>query len=159
MLTARDFVMRMRRQAGVENLADFGVRIEMARHSDAVGVVLQHANRERLDAARNEEAIHGREARSRGALDEINFLRVLGTREHHRAASGIAVAVQILRHGVNHNVRAEFDGPLQIGTQKRVIDDDRKVAVAGEFGNGRDIRNAHSGVSWRLKVQHFRIWT
>src|SRR5260370_12959401 len=42
---------------------------------DCFLVVLEHANRQRLDAARNEEAIHGREAGARGALNEIDLFR------------------------------------------------------------------------------------
>src|SRR5258708_38690096 len=78
LLASSDFMMWMRGQAGVEDLADFGMRVEMARHGDAVGVVLQHANGERLDAARNEEAIHRRKSGSSRALKEINLLGVLG---------------------------------------------------------------------------------
>ncbi len=59
LLAAGHFVLRMRWQAGIEDLADFGMRVEMARNGDAVGVVLEHANRQRLDPARNEEAVHG----------------------------------------------------------------------------------------------------
>ncbi len=51
LLAAGNLVLRMRRQTGVEDLLDLGVRIEMARHGDTVGVVLEHANRQGLDAA------------------------------------------------------------------------------------------------------------
>src|SRR2546429_9840444 len=70
-----------------------------------------------------------------------------------------SVAVQIFRHRMNHDVRAEFDRALQIGTQKCVIDHHREVALAGQLGNRRDIGNAESRVGRRFEVQHFRIWT
>src|SRR6267143_1058803 len=159
LLAAGYFVLGMRGQAGVEDLLNFGMRVEMARHGDAVGVVLEHANGQSLDAARNEEAIHGREARAGGALNEIDLFRVFVTREHHCSARGIAVAVQVFRHGMNHDVRAQFDGALQIGTQKCVIDHHREIAIAGQLGNRRDIGHAERRVGRRFDVQHLRIWT
>jgi len=60
---------------------------------------------------------------------------------------------------MNHDVRAQFDGALQIGTQKCVIDHHREIAIAGQLGNRRDIGHAERGVSRRFDVQHLRIWT
>jgi len=85
------------------------VRIEVARDRKAVGVVLEHADGERLDSARDQEAIHGREAGASGSLDKINFLGVFLAREDDGAAGGVAVAVEIFRHRVDDNVRAEID--------------------------------------------------
>ena len=45
-----------------------------------------HAHGQRLDAARDQEAIHGREAGSGGALEEIDFLGVGGASEDDGAA-------------------------------------------------------------------------
>jgi hypothetical protein len=50
LLAAGDVVLRMRPQPWVVDLADFGMRVEMARHGNSVGVVLEHANRQGLDA-------------------------------------------------------------------------------------------------------------
>src|SRR5260370_31709232 len=85
LLATSHIMVWMRRQAGVEDFLDFRMGVEMARHCDAVGVVLEHANRQRLDAARNEEAIHGRQACARGALDKIDFLGILWPCKHYRS--------------------------------------------------------------------------
>src|SRR6476660_1483590 len=63
LLAACDFVLRMRLQTRIKHLAHFRMCIQVARHADAVGVVLQHSNRKRLDSAGDEKAIHWREAR------------------------------------------------------------------------------------------------
>src|SRR5439155_18257514 len=94
LLAAGNLVLGMRLQARIEDLFDFWMSIQMARYSDAVGIVLEHAHGQGFNAARNEEAIHGSEARTCGALDDINLFRILGTREHDRSARRIAVAVQ-----------------------------------------------------------------
>ena len=52
LLPTGDLLLRMGGQAGIVDLAHFGMRVEMARDGHAVSVVLQHADRERLDAAR-----------------------------------------------------------------------------------------------------------
>ena len=58
---------------------------------------------------------------------------------------------------MNHNVRAEFDGELQIRTQKCVINHHRQVAFVGQLGNRRDIGDAKRGVGRCLEVEHLRI--
>src|SRR5258708_24744933 len=133
--------------------------VERARQGDAVGVVLEHANRQRLDAARNEEAIHGRQACARGTLDKIDFLGIFWTCKHYRSAGGIAVAIQVFRHGMNNDVRAKLDGPLQIGAQKCIVDGHCKVALVGQLGNRGNISDAHGGVRRSLDVEHFCIGT
>jgi len=62
------------------------VSVEVAGHGDAVGVVLQHTDGQGFDAAGNQEAVHRGEASARGALDEIDFLRVFGAGEYNAAA-------------------------------------------------------------------------
>ncbi len=68
-----------------------------------------------------------------GPLDEIYLLRIFRARQHDGAARGVAVAVQILGHRVDHDVRAKLDRPLQVGTEKRVVHHDRHVAFVGQL--------------------------
>ena len=82
------------------------------RHS--VGIVAVHAHGQGLDAARNQKAIHGREARARRALYEIYLLGFFRAREDYRAAGAVAVAVQIFGHGMDHDVRAQRERLLEI---------------------------------------------
>src|SRR5262249_5738459 len=157
LLLARDFVLRVRGKTGVKDFADFGMGVEMACDGDAVDVVLQHADGKGLEPARNQEAVHRSKACTRGALQEVNLLGIFGPREHDGAAGGVAVAVEVFRHGVNNDVRTEFDGSLQVRAEECVIDDEGDVSLVGELGHGSDIGNAHGGVRGRLDVQHFRV--
>src|SRR6266851_6481434 len=109
LLFASNVVLRVRGQARVMHLAHFRMGVEMASDGNAVGVVLEHADGQRFESARNQEAIHGSEAAARGTLDEVNFFSVLGARENSGAAGGVAVAVEVLGHGVDDDVRAELD--------------------------------------------------
>ena len=137
---ASEFVLRMRRQTGIVHALHLGMLLEIARDCHAVGIVLGHAHGQRLDAARDEEAIHGREARAGGALQEIDLLRVGRAREDHGAAEGVAMAIEILGHGVHHDVRAELDGALQIGAEEGVVHGDGDAALVGDGGNRRRYR-------------------
>src|SRR5579871_4082778 len=103
--------------------------VEMASHRNAVGVVLEHAHGERLDAPGNQEAIHRRESGAGGTLDEINFLGVFRAGEDDGAASGVAVTIEVFRHRVDDDVRAKFNGTLEIRTKESVVDDEPDVAL------------------------------
>src|SRR5262245_40555526 len=100
------------------------MRVEMACYGEAIGVVLQHADGERLDATRNQEAIHGGKTRAGRALDEINFLGVFLFCEDDGAAGGVAVAVKIFRHRVDDDVSAKFNWALEIRAEKGVVYDE-----------------------------------
>src|SRR5260370_8736460 len=103
----------MRRQAGVENFLNLRMGVEMARHGDAIGVVLEHANRKRLDAARDEEAIHGRKACTRRALEETNFFCIVRAREDHHASGRAAAAFPVLCHRMPDLLSPSLYPPLQ----------------------------------------------
>ena len=112
----------------------------MPSHGNAVGVVLEHADRQRLDAAGDQEAVHGRQARARRTLDEVDFLSVFRTRQDNGAAGRVAVAVEILRHRMHDDVRAQLDGPLQVRTQEGVVDHQGDVAIGDQLGRLRRCR-------------------
>ena len=71
--------------------------------------------------------------------------------------SRVAVAVEILRHRVDDDVRAKFNGALEIGAEKSVVDDELDVALVDELRHLRDVGDAHRGIGRRLDVQHLRV--
>ena len=146
-------------QTGIEHFFNFRVRVQMAGNGLAVGVVLKHANGKSLDAARSEEAIHGREAGSGGSLDEINSFGVVGAAEDDGAAGGIAMAIEIFGHGVNDDVGAEFQGALKIGTEEGVVNNESGSALVREAGHGGDVGETHGGIGRRFDVKHFSVGT
>src|SRR5215471_9880489 len=88
------------------------------------------------------------------ALYEVDFFGVFGAGQNDTAARGIAVAIEIFGHGVNDDVSAEFDRPLEVGAEESVVHDERGVALRGDFSHGRDVGDAHRGVGWRLDIEH-----
>ena len=67
------------------------------------------------------------------------------------------MAIEILGHGVHHDVRAELDGALQIRAEEGVVHGDGDAALVGDGGNGGDIGEDHGGIGGRLDVDHSRI--
>jgi len=69
------------------------------------------------------------------------------------------VAVEILGHGMDDDVGAEFNGALEVGAEKGVVYNQRRVALVGELGHRGDIRDTQRGVGRRLDVKHFGVRT
>src|ERR1700722_11369631 len=131
--------------------------IQVTRDHQAVGIVLQHAHRESLDAARNQEAIHGRQSGTCGALDKINFLGVFLASQYHRAPRRVAVAVEILGHGMDYDVSTELDGPLKIRAQESVVPHYSDISLTGQFSERGNIGDPHRRISGSFDVQHFGV--
>ena len=66
------------------------------------------------------------------------------------AADHVAVAVQVLRRRVIHDVGAERQRTLEVRRSERVVDDEQRTAPVGELGNGGDVGEAHHRVGRRL---------
>ena len=67
------------------------------------------------------------------------------------------MAIEILGHGVHHDMRAELDGALQIRAEEGVVHGDGDAALVGDGGDGGDIGEDHGGIGGRLDVDHARI--
>jgi len=147
----------MRSQPRIKNSSYFRVRIKVPRDSQAIGVVLKHSHCERFDATRRQEAVHGRQAGARGALNKVNLLGILRTRKDHRTSSRIAVPVQVFGQRMYDDVRAEFDRALQIRSEESVVDNQCGVPFIGELAHGHDVRDAHGGICRSFDIEHFRV--
>ena len=158
LLPAGDFVLGMRRQAGIEDALDLGMIFKEAGESDAVGVMLGHAHGQSFDSARNQKAIHGSQAGAGGALHEIDALGVFWLRQDDGAAEGIAMAIQIFRHGMDDDARAKFDRLLEIRAEECVVDDENQFSRVRDFRDGGDVGNFHCGIGGRFDVDHARVW-
>jgi hypothetical protein len=64
------------------------------------------------------------------AFYERQPLDVRVTRRHDDAADAVAVAVQVFRGAVHHQIGAELDGPLEDRAGKRVVDRQREATAS-----------------------------
>ncbi len=147
----------LRAMSCVIHFADFRMGVEMTGHGNSIGVVLEHADRERFQAARDEEAVHRSESAACRALDKIDFLGVFGTRQDGGAAGGVAVAVEIFGHGVHDDMRAELDGALEVRAKECVIHDEGDPSVGGKLAKRGEVSDPQGGVRRSLHIKHFGV--
>ncbi len=74
-LAPRQFVLRMRLEAGMVHGLDLGVPFQPARDRQRVAVVRFHAQGQRLDAAQHQEAVLRRFAGAQGVLQDSRCVR------------------------------------------------------------------------------------
>ncbi len=67
------------------------------------------------------------------------------------------MSIQILGHRMHHDVRAEFNRPLEVRAQKRVIHGESDVSLVGELGHSRDVRHAQRWIRRRFDIKQLRI--
>lgn len=114
-----------------------------------------HAHGERFDSTGDKEAVHGSKSRACGALKEVNFLGVFLAGENRGAGDAVAVAVEVLGHGMDDDVSAESERLLEIRAEESVVHYHCKILVARERRNGGEIGDDHGGIRRSLDVNHF----
>src|SRR4029453_14339312 len=114
---------------------------------ERVRVVPIHAHRERLDAAA--EGV-GRVWIENGAKQFPRFQHRLdhGRRTDQGAGSHVAVAVEVLRRAVHHQIDTERNRLLVHGAGEGVVDDGRHAAGTARRGNRGDV-DAAGGRGYR----------
>lgn len=77
-----------------------------------------------------------------GVLQEGHlFCQLFVITNDQHAANNIGMAIQIFRGRMHHQMCAEFQRALQNRRRKSVIDRKTNAALAGKFGQARDIDN------------------
>src|SRR4029077_3662539 len=59
--------------------------------------------------------------------------------------------------GVDDDMRAQFDGPLEVRAEECVIDDERDAPLSGELAERGEIRDPQGGVRGSLHIKHFGV--
>ncbi len=152
----RHLVVRVRGEARVADPLDLLVRLEECRQRGGVRGALRGTERQRPDAAQDEE----RGERAGRLAERVHLLadRVqerLGARDH--AAHRVAVAGEVLRGGVEDEVRAVLEGPEQRRAEERVVRDDQEAVAVRQLGERRQVRHPEARVRRRLHEQDLRL--
>src|ERR1035438_1119568 len=99
-------MLRMIGQTRIEHGLHFFVFGEKIGHNATAAVVNLHASRQRLHAAQHQPTFERRKNRSGRLLQERQLVGILLFCANHNSTQAVAVAVQELRGGVHHHVRA-----------------------------------------------------
>ena len=145
-------VLRVLLEPRVVDALHLGRGREVRGHRGRVGAVAVHPHGQRLDAAQHEEAVH----RTRGPADRVlvegQLLADLGVTGDQRAPDHVGVSPEVLRQGVEHDVRAEAEGLLQVRRREGVVDDAQRARSVGQLRSGSDVGEAQERVAGRLEV-------
>src|SRR5262249_31805347 len=156
LLPPGQIVLRVTRQAGIDDSSNISATLEPGGDGAGVVLVALHAYVERLDAAEDEEAVHRRRHGADGVLQEGQSIPYAEIARRRRAPDDVRVAVQVFRRRVHHDVGAEVERPLEIRRQERVIDDHEHVGTSrlDGLGHPRDITQFQHRVGRRLDPYH-----
>jgi len=137
-----DGVAGVGRQARVVHARHSRMPVERARDGERVRAVGGHAHREGAQSAQDEPRVERREDSSENVADVGRFLeRLVPAAEDEDSSLHVAVPAEVLRHGMQRNVGAEVERPLQGGRRERVVHDGARPASASGFRDRRDVRD------------------
>jgi hypothetical protein len=152
-LPLRQLVLRMGRQARIEDRPHPPVLRQPGGDAAAVLVVLAHPQRERLGPADRQPAVErtgDRPGRVLDVRDPLGEFVVLGD-EH--PTDHVGVPVQVLRRGVDDDVGAVLEGALEDRGREGVVHYEQEVVRPRDRAEGREVREPHHRVRRRLGVQ------
>ena len=139
-LAHRDVVIRVARQAGIEDALDAGMRLEPGRHAEGRLVLASHAQVERLGAAQEKvRRVRIEDGTEHSA--EVAQAGDEGRLPRERAGEEVVVAAEVLRGRVEDEVHAELDGALVDGRRERGIDEDLHAGMP--IADGDEARKVH----------------
>jgi hypothetical protein len=157
LLAARERMPRVVRQAGVVHGAHRGMFVEHGR--DDARILFMHADArvERAQPAQGEEAVERRagDAQRIGPPGEVCV--VFRRARDDRAADDVAVAVDVFRRRMHHEVGAEVDRLLQRGRQEGVVDHRARADVVRRFDREAQVGDAQQRVGWGFDPDQRRI--
>ena len=152
-LAARDGVLRMAREAGVEDAAHAVLTLEP--RGECRGVAARGARPGPPSVrmpAQHEERLERAERGARLDLDALDRGdRAVGPGDD--AGDQVAVAAEELRRGLDDEVRAELERPADVRARERVVDDVRRAVAVGEVGQRGVVADEGRGVRDRLRVE------
>ena len=148
----RERVLRVAGQPRVVNARDARLLLQPRRERRGGRRVALHPHGERGDAPQHEERGERGEGGARVHLDLADGVHA-GTVPHDDAPEHVAVTRQVLRRGVDDEVRAVFERPDQVRRRERGIDDDGRTVAAGDRRECRQVRHDDRRVADRLEVE------
>ena len=145
-LSCLDFIARVTFESGEIHPVRVAASVEPSGYFFRIFHMPVHPDAQGLDAPDHEEAVPGPEHPADRVLQIIETVRQLFVLHRGQSGDRIAVASQVLRSAVDHNVRPEGERPLKIRCQKRIVHDEKPAGPVGNPGNRLDIRHREKRV-------------
>src|ERR1700737_2987544 len=133
LLRRGDAVPGMRAQSRIVHALHGLVVAQETNDACRVLAVNTHPSMKSSHTAQSEKAVEGGASDSETVRPPRQFFNQRCVRRHDRTADDVAVSVEVFRSRVYHQVRAEFDRPLERGREEGVIDRDEGSDVVPRF--------------------------
>ena len=135
---------------------DFRALLEETGRGERVRLVALHPQRQRLDAPQQQPGLERRQHRAGGVLQEAEPGQPFRVAVHQDAAHAVAVAVQVLRRRVHHDVRALFQRPLEVRRREGVVHHDGRADAVRRFRERGEVGDPQHRVRRRLDEEERR---
>ena len=130
---------------------------QMTGHGLAVFTVPLHPKVQGLEAAQDQEAVHGSGHRPARVLKGSDLFGPLVVRRHQATHHHVGVASEVLGHAVHHHVRPQIQRVLEHGGGECVVHHHARLRAFHQVGDRRDVRDLHHGVGWRFNPNQARV--
>ena len=147
-------MLRVALEAGVDHPFDRGMLFQPLGQFQRALTVRLHAQVQGLEAAHGEEGIKRAGHGADRVLQETHLLGQLLAAGHHDAADHVGMAVEVFGGGMQHQVRSEFQGPLQHGRAEGVVDHQDQAVLLGERRHLGQVDQLEHRVGRRLGPDH-----
>jgi hypothetical protein len=152
-LAARDLVTGVVRQAGIMDRRHLRPSGQGHRHRQGVGGVALHAAGERAQAAQHQPAVEGRGDGAQVVTHPVEARGQLGVAaaQHQGASLHVAMAAEILGGGMQHDVHAEVQRPLQSGRGEGAVHQQQGAVGMGCLGDAAQVEHFEQRVGGCLR--------
>ena len=117
-----------------------------------------HSQRESFQTAEHQEAVERAGNRADRVLQKPHSVaEFLVFSDHGHTANHIGMAVQILGCGMNHQIKTEFERPLDPRRGKGVVGDRKNFVFARDFRDRFQIDDFEQRIARRLDPNHPRV--
>ena len=147
LLTPGELMPGMAKESRVPHAAHVRVALQPVREPLRVAPVMLETRMQRPQPAQRQEAVErcAGNAEAVGPPGELLVERRLA--RHHRAAHHIAVTIEVLGRGVDHQIRSERQRLLPGRREKRVVDHDERTAGVPEGRDRGDVGDSQERVA------------
>ena len=155
-LLHRELVLRMVAAAGIEHARDGGMAGQRVGHLRGIGAMAVDAQAQRLHALDQHPGVERAERRAGVADDGLQLLEdeLLGAED--RAAQGAALAIDVLGGGVDDDVGAPFERPLQHRRGEGVVEHDLGAGLVRHVAHRPDVDDVEHRVGRRFEQHGLR---
>lgn len=155
----RPLMLGMALQAGIPHEAGSGAGLQKLRYLHGHGAVLLHPQRHGGKAAGDQPCVEG--AEDAAVVHHGQFLDLVDERRaaQHTAAQRVTVAVDVLGHAVDLQIRAVAQGPDADGAGKGSVHAQQRAGLVCDVRDGVDVADAGGGIARCLHMDELGVGT